>query len=173
MNGFITLLLGTALSGSVSADSPKIAPNKAGALCAAPETVYFSCKTNKAQWITLCGPSIGQIRYRFGKPERIGLEYPASGKQERSAFLYAHYFRYRTDRTEVSFRNHGAEYAVFDHLDGNRRSAGVRVVTESGKEKEFPCRGLIESRLGELEGALPCDPDNALNLGSCAGEGRR
>jgi len=173
MNGFITLLLGTVLSGSVSADSPKIAPNRASGLCAAPETVYFSCKTNKAQWITLCGTSVEQIRYRFGKPERIALEYPVPGRKERSAFLYAHYFRHQTDRTEVSFHNSGAEYAVFDHMDGNRRSAGVRVVTDSGKEKEFLCRGIIESRLGEVEGALPCDPDNALNLGSCAGEGRR
>jgi len=172
MNRFITLLLGTVLSGSVSADSQEIAPNKAGALCAAPETVYFSCRTDRAQWITLCGTSVEQLHYRFGKPERIALEYPASGRRERSAFYYAHYLRHQTDRTEVSFHNGGAEYAVFDHMDGNRRSAGVRVVTKSGKEKEFLCHGIIESRLGEVEGALPCDPDNALNLGSCAGEGR-
>lgn len=67
----------------------------------------------------------------------------------------------------MSFRNGDADYAVFDYTEGRQRSAGVRVLTASGREKTFACRGAVHSRLGALEAVLPCDPDSALNLGSC------
>ena len=35
------------------------------------------------------------------------------------------------------------------------------------KERVIACAGRVDSRLGELEGALPCDAENALNLGAC------
>ena len=43
----------------------------------------------------------------------------------------------------------------------------LAVLTASGQEKTFACRGPVHSRLGALEAVLPCDPDSALNLGSC------
>ena len=97
-------------------------------------------------------------------PGQIALAYPAAGRPD---FRYAHYFRAGVDRTEVSFRNDDADYAVFDYTEGRQRSAGVRVLTASGREKTFACRGTVHSRLGALEAVLPCDPDSALNLGSC------
>jgi hypothetical protein len=102
------------------------------------------------------------IPLRPPRPDRAGL--PAAGRPD---FRYAHYFRAGVDRTEVSFRNGDADYAVFDYTEGRQRSAGVRVLTASGREKTFACRGAVHSRLGALEAVLPCDPDSALNLGSC------
>ena len=91
------------------------------------------------------------LQYRFGRTGQIALAYPAAGRPD---FRYAHYFRAGVDRTEVSFRNDDADYAVFDYTEGRQRSAGVRVLTASGRPKTFACRGAVHSRLGALVAVL-------------------
>lgn len=98
---------------------------------------------------------------------RIALTYPQDASAGVSSFLFAHYFRFQTDRTEVGFRNQRVEYAIFDYTEDGRRRAGVRVTTADGKETELLCSGPITSRLAELKAVLRCDADNALNGGSC------
>jgi hypothetical protein len=162
MKQLITLLAAGALSGTVAAALPQ-AP---GGLCAERESVYFSCQTSLGRWIALCGTANDKIQYRFGTAGYIELAFPGpdGGRQ---VFRYAHYFRTGVDRMEVLFRNGGVDYAVFDYSERGRRTAGVRVASDSGREREFKCRGTIRNRLAELEGVLPCDQDSALNLGSC------
>ena len=101
---------------------------------------------------------------RETEPEFRYPEDPAEGV---GGFSFAHYWRYQTDRLEIGFRNHGADYSIFDYTEGRRRQAGVRVTTTDGKERTFSCKGKIVSRLAELEGFLRCYPDNALNGGQC------
>lgn len=163
MKQLITLLFVGALSGTVAAAVPQ-AP---GGLCAEREDIYFSCQTSLGRWIALCGTANDKIQYRFGRAGRIELAFPGADGG-RHVFRYAHYFRAGVDRMEVLFRNGGFDYAVFDYSERGSRTAGVRVAGDSGKEREFTCRGGIRSRLAELEGVLPCDQDNALNLGSCS-----
>jgi hypothetical protein len=68
----------------------------------------------------------------------------------------------------VTFSTGGASYAVFDYTENGRRSAGVQVTLASGKELTIACKAAITSRLDALKSLLPCDTDNALNLGACA-----
>ena len=163
MKQLITLLCAGLISGSVAAAPPQAS----GGLCAEREDIYFSCQTSLGRWIALCGTANDKIQYRFGRAGRIELAFPGADGG-RQVFRYAHYFRAGVDRMEVLFRNGGFDYAVFDYNERGSRTAGVRVAGDSGKEREFKCRGGIRSRLAELEGVLPCDQDNALNLGSCS-----
>lgn len=156
----LAALIGLALAGPASAGGV----SRPEGLCTPAETAYFSCRTASGAWIALCEAAVHGLQYRFGRPGQIALTYPTAGRPD---FRYAHYFRAGVDRTEVSFRNGDADYAVFDYTEGRQRSAGVRVLTASGREKTFACRGAVLSRLGALEAALPCDADSALNLGSC------
>ena len=145
------------------------AERSAHGLCRPDETTFFACQTSRQRSISLCGRSPRELQYRFGTPAKIELRFPDNTAEAPKVFELAHYFRYRTDRTEVSFRNGGSHYAVFDYSEEDgKRHAGVRV-TIDGKESQLVCSGRITSRLEMLEGVLRCDPDNALNMGACRG----
>lgn len=107
------------------------------------------------------------LQYRFGSTGRTELSFPEDPSAGASSFLFAHYFRFQTDRTEVSFRNKAVDYAIFDYTEDRKRRAGVRVTTADGKETELVCSGAVASRLPELKNVLRCDADNALNGGNC------
>jgi hypothetical protein len=152
----------------VITSSALAAPAAPRGLCRADETAYFECRTPRARLIALCGKAPQALQYRYGRSAAaIELQFPDNAADGASRMLYAHYSRYQVERVEVRFDNAGTGYTVFDYSEGRRRSAGVRVVTAQGKEQLVACAGRITSRLGELEGLLPCDVDNALNLGGC------
>jgi hypothetical protein len=139
----------------------------APSLCAAQETAYFSCATARQRIASLCGTAPQSLQYRFGRPGAIELAFPEDPSEGGAKMLYAHYSRYRTNRVELRFENAGFEYTLFDYREGARRHAGVRVLGAGGKERLVHCTGRVDSRLGELEGVLPCDAESALNLGAC------
>lgn len=136
-------------------------------LCSAGETPYFVCQTGRQKVVSLCGTPPGKLQYRFGTKARVELSFPEDASTGAKSFLFAHYFRFQTDRTEVSFTNKAVDYAIFDYTEDRKRRAGVRVTSADGKETEIVCSGAISSRLPELKSVLRCDPDNALNGGSC------
>ncbi|MES2048313.1 MAG: hypothetical protein V4447_07935 [Pseudomonadota bacterium] len=103
------------------------------------------------------------MQYRFGKPGHVELRYPEDPKSGLSQFKYAHYSRSQTERYEISFSNHGSDYAIFDYSENRQHSAGVRV----GEDTEILCVGKIKSELTKLQKLLVCDADNALNGGNC------
>lgn len=128
-------------------------------LCGPSEVRYFGCRTAKGKLISICGEARGLTQYRFGRPGKVELQ---------SADLrYAHYMRYRTDHYEVSFDTNDTRYAVFDYVEGKQRSAGVQVTRPSGESVSIHCSGKAYSQLSKLESLLPCDEDNALNMGGC------
>ena len=134
--------------------------------CAAHETVYFQCATASKKVINLCGVEKQTLQYRFGPPGKIELAYPANAASGWAQLQYAHYQRYQTSQTEVSFSNNAAQYTVFKRTEFSRVTAGVQVSTTAAGDKLLQCRGKVITKLEALE-ALPCDPDNALNLGAC------
>lgn len=138
----------------------------AQSLCAKDETTYFSCPASHGRSINLCGKSPQTLQYRFGKPGRVELAFPARPEEGADAFRYAHYSRFQVDRFELRFDNAGTEYVLFDYVESNRREAGVGV-TQGGKEISVSCRRPVRSRLGELEGKLKCDTESALTGGAC------
>ena len=135
-------------------------------LCEHDEVRYFSCTAARGKAISLCGRGDRFVQYRFGKPGKIELRYPATAEGS-DTLRYASYMRFETVSYEVTFRSSGAKYSVFDYTEGKERSAGVRVIKATGEEAVIECKGKIYSRLTDLESRLPCDEDNALNLDGC------
>lgn len=159
-----TLVLAAAslLAGSCAGPADSLAAG----LCRAHETTYFSCPTARHKTISLCG-SATAVQYRYGTSHTLELAYPDDPAHGPGTLGYAHYMRYRTERSEVGFSRAGVDYAVFDYTEDGRRSAGVRVTTADGGEHEIACAGTVEGRLQTLATQLRCDPDNALNGGRC------
>ena len=143
------------------------APASAGGQCKASETTYFSCGTARHKTLSLCGALPSSVQYRYGKVPHVELRFPSNPTAGVKQLRYAHYFRFQSDRTEVTFSRNGDDYAVFDDTDDGKRSAGVRVTTPDGTEHETLCTGPIEGRLDTLGKSLRCATDNALNGGNC------
>lgn len=137
-------------------------------LCEPKEVRYFGCRTAKSRLISVCGQANGITQYRYGRPGKIELRFPTDASTEAS-LRYAYYMRYQTERYEISFDTSDTLYSVFDYTEGKRRSAGVRVTKPSGESVSIGCSGKVYSQLFKLESLLPCDRDNALNLGGCPG----
>lgn len=148
--------------------TPAAGAGAAASLCAPTETAYFACSTAGAKVISVCGDaSSGKLQYRFGRPGRIELQYPEQPSEGARLFRFAHYSRPQTDRIELRFDNATTQYALFEYFENRSHLAGVDVTLASGAERRVPCAGRVTSRLGELDGKVPCDADSALNLGSC------
>lgn len=142
-------------------------PALAEGQCHAQETTYFSCDTARHKTVSLCGALPSSLQYRYGKTPHVELQFPSNPADGVNQLRYAHYFRFQSDRTEVTFSRNGNDYAVFDYTDDGKRSAGVHVTTPDGTEHEVLCKGAIEGHLNALGKSLSCDADNALNGGSC------
>ena len=95
------------------------------------------------------------------------LAYPLHPADGTKKLLFAHYSRYQVSRSEVTFSHAGNDYAVFDYLAHGQRHAGLHLTLPDGSEHEVHCTGPISGRLNALRGSLHCDPDSALNGGSC------
>jgi hypothetical protein len=144
-----------------------------GSHCNNQEQVVFSCTIAKSsKLVSLCASKSlskkrGNLVYRFGTTGQVELEFPSSPINSVDEFRFSHYFRYRTDRTEVSFTNGTFRYSIFDDYeeDENPRSTrGVNVSREDGEgaETELLCGSQVTSNLKILEGVVPCDTDSAL-----------
>jgi hypothetical protein len=137
--------------------------------CQPNERVVFSCALANAKVVSVClisgnKPTNNELSYRFGKARQPEFSFPSARADSAARFRYAHYFRYQTDRTELSFENDGASYAVYDYYEGDGRprfARGVRV-TAGGAERALTCKGPVISRLEELSDFVPCDTQNAL-----------
>lgn len=143
------------------------APSSTGSLCHLPEATYFSCNTSRHKTISLCGALPASLQYRYGSAARVEMQFPDAAGQGPEQLRYAHYGRFQTDRSEVTFSRADTDYAVFDYTEDGRRRAGVHVTTADGAEHEASCVGPIRGQLAPLGKQLRCDSDNALNGGQC------
>ena len=143
-------------------------------LCRSEEQVFFSCTiaaSNKI--VSLCGAKIidtrrGYVQYRFGRVGALELQYPRERANTQRVFRYAHHFRAKVDRSEITFDNQDFRYVVFDYYEGDVRpaikEAGVRITLHrSEQETVLKCFGNPISSLGNLESIVPRDMDNPLN----------
>lgn len=141
--------------------------------CTDREQTVFSCSIAKsAKIVSLCASgnltkNDGNLVYRFGPPGKIELEFPSPATNSLQQFRYAHYSRYQTDRTEVSFTIGQFDYSVFDYYDEQAkpkyaRGVSVSNVSGNGRDIQIFCGGKVTSELKKLDGIVPCDTDNAL-----------
>lgn len=135
---------------------------------------YLCCSIRQSKkTLELCGvnpkEAIGEggpLVYRFGRPDKVELEYPMKGQS--GHFKYSEYVRAEATRIEVSFETNGAEYTLYDYDEAGKRSVGVRAAPHGRKqESDFECIAPSVARLGQLRGRIPCDPTDALNMGTC------
>jgi hypothetical protein len=150
-------------------------------LCRADEQVLFSCKVaDGSKFASVCGSKrldakLGYVQYRFGKVGALELEFPQGIEGTQREFRYAHYFRARVDRTELSFERGGYRYSLYDYYEGDVKpvveEAGVRVTPPGGEQKavELRCRGRVVSRLGVLSSVVPIDEDSEVGLAAEGG----
>ena len=151
-------------------------------LCQPDEGVVFSCSVSRQRLVSLCAGNqvedpIQQLRYRFGRPGKVELEFPQAPEGSPRRFVYAHYVRARVNETEVSFRRGEYRYTVFSHYRDEEapeddqpdfEQYGVRVTLPTGKQHEFICQTQPQDQLWRLEQVVPCDPESPLNLGECS-----
>lgn len=142
-------------------------PAHAEGQCLARETLYFSCSTAQHKAVSLCGNVPSTLQYRYGKPPHVELAFPDNPADGARQLFYAHYGRFQTERSEVTFSHAGVDYAVFDYTEHGKRNAGVHITMPDGSEHEVHCTSSIKGRLSVLAKSLRCDADNALNGGNC------
>jgi hypothetical protein len=144
-----------------------------GSHCRDQEQLVFSCNIAKSsKVVSLCASrpfskAQGSLVYRFGPIGKVELEFPSSPTDSIGQFRLAHYFRYQTDRTDVSFTIGSFEYSVFDDYEEDEIPKNFRGVSVSNKlgdgaETQLLCGGQVKSDLKMLEGVVPCDADSAL-----------
>jgi hypothetical protein len=116
-------------------------------LCQAGETPVFACPIGHKR-LSVCAsktPAHGQqyLIYRFGKPGRVELEYPADHRPPRDAFTFDYsisdeHIREASSLT-LSFLWGGARYTVFREIfDATVEKEGVRVSSPK-RTIELPC----------------------------------
>ena len=145
----LTIKVGAALLFVLSsslATASNVAQLRAGSLCEREEKIVFSCAVGKqAKIVSLCSSKEltkdkGYMKYRFGLPGKIELEYPKAQKPARDAFKYTHYFRAQVDYTTISFTLNGYEYMVSDDYNGEEKPvhyAQELTITPPGGRKWF------------------------------------
>ena len=150
------------------ATASNVAQLQPGSLCQRDEKIVFSCAAGKqAKIVSLCSSKEltkdrGYLRYRFGLPGKIELEYPKDGERPQQAFKYSHYFRSQVDTTEISFSLNGYEYAIIDDYNGEEKpvhhSQGITITPpNNGKEVTLSCRGRAKAHYGDLADVFPVE----------------
>ncbi len=133
--------------------------------CSSDEQVFFSCVISKSpKVVSICAsPKLtkrkGVLVYRFGALGKLEFEFSSQAGDLENKFKLWRYWRYQTERTELSFNNGKFTYTVFDYYDGQEKlpyRRGIRVSPKNGKGKEveLQCSGNVVSSLEKLEGII-------------------
>ncbi|HSW17536.1 MAG TPA: hypothetical protein VLJ86_09940 [Ramlibacter sp.] len=154
-----------------------IAKGDGSSLCKAAETTIFNCSVSgSTKFVSLCGSKdvtrdAGYIKYRFGRPGKIELEYPSGTKDTQQKFRYAHYWRSEVDRTEVTFDVNQHSYTLFDSSEGNETTAervrGISIALPTNEKRELLCGSDATGTLGAVESIAACDKASPLNMDGC------
>jgi hypothetical protein len=150
--------------------------------CSSDEDIVFSCSlAESSKVVSLCASKNllkkqGYLTYRFGTVRKIEFEFPPSHKGSTSRFHHSHYFRAQTDRTELSFENGDYTYSVFDLYEEDSKpksSSGVSISRGKTREEiELSCAKSVIAHWYLIDGAVPCDEENALSSCNYSGDPR-
>lgn len=152
MNNVLTILLFLSFLMTASRDAFALP-----SLCRPTEDILLSCETQKShRFLSLCGkkPSpnnSGYIVYRFGRPQKIELEYPYDKHDAFKKFTYATYSRGGGKQNaglnlfSVQFNNQGVDYDVFSDwsAEDSHWYRGVTVYANSDQEVTIECRDSV------------------------------
>lgn len=124
-------------------------------LCERHEAIVFSCHVGR-KTVSLCRPKDGprRLRYRFGTPAHVELEYPQRGSAAAGAFYSSSRPRFGGGEATVAFRKDHVEYKVYSRVG---RSEGA---SPEARVPEFE-DGLIVSVDGRPAKTTACDDGGA------------
>jgi hypothetical protein len=119
------ILASFALAALLAADSRALpaqaaqaapAPPPGGSLCRARETRLFECSTGR-KTISVCGGGLARggtyAQYRYGRPGRLELEYPARPVHAPGLLSQASVGYSGGGESQIRFVNRGVEYVVY------------------------------------------------------------
>jgi hypothetical protein len=122
------------------------------------EQLIFSFQTKNHKQVYLVKDTSNKyISYRFGTNDKIEFEYPATGKDSWSRFVYSYYLRgggianEGMDLNYVYFTNNGFQYVVYHtyYAVGNQSNVGVKVINLK-TNKTIDIKGDSKTRKGAL-----------------------
>jgi hypothetical protein len=135
--------------------------------CPADRPAVFACDVGRGKAIAICAHLPSEVQYRFGTAGHGELIYPMQAEEGLKLLRFADYRRAQVTRLTVSFDIGEFSYTVFDGWEEGRRSAGVSVQRNQGRETTLNCRSQPHGSLAPLKAHLACDTESALNLGGC------
>jgi len=105
------------------------------------DVVYsFRTKTGKTMSLTL-DASNKQLIYRYGKPNKVELEFPEKPEGSLSQFKYSFYLRgggaanEAMDMNHITFTNKEYKYVIYDETAQGKRSVGIIEINQDTKKK--------------------------------------
>jgi hypothetical protein len=165
-----TIYLTTTAVAALAALSMPAHSSAATTHCTAQEQVVFSCSMAKsAKIVSLCASkpltkNVGYLQYRFGTPQKMELEFPATKTDTQRQFKYSYYFRASVNRFHIMFDNAGVAYDVYSEYDGEERPAiaryGVEVTPKGKRAVQLACGKGHIGHFSDLPDALACGEDN-------------
>jgi hypothetical protein len=145
------------------ADS-KAAPEEKG-LCKADEQAVFSCLMSKGEKTASICVSGKNLTYRYGKPEKIELEFPARPAAGADKFKFKRQPSDLNLLRSLSFVNGDVRY-VLTHVEYSQRftpgkddTADVSVEIKGKRAVHLRCGDEVIVHWKRLEGVLPADPE--------------
>jgi hypothetical protein len=123
-------------------------------LCTPDEIIFFSCKLPKNKFVSLCGNNFRNtsgtginsdtiVKYRYGRPDKIELEFPRD--KEKASDIFEANIR-NTPTLQVStlrFNNNGIIYTVGGYFSFRSNPPvafnGVEVKLKDNKEIKMAC----------------------------------
>ena len=145
-----------------------VPPTEAIALCDAGEKLIFGCKVAGGKEFSLCTSQVvnkrsGYLRYRFGVPGSLEINYPADRAKPQYFFKFSRQTRFESESQYIRFSYQDNRYEVFDEKQTvagiDKRTSGVRN-TKSGVNfyaTENVCIGTPDGNLRTLENVLPSE----------------
>jgi len=98
--------------------SPSLANTNEITLCQQHEEIYFSCKiANDIASICASGnisPNNGYVQYRFGRENKIDLEFPSKPYPPRNRFSISDISVGSVNSTHLKFKSGGYDYVLYD-----------------------------------------------------------
>lgn len=144
----------------------------ADTLCSDFERVVFSAFVEGSnKLVSICSSSRlddrrGYLQYRFGRPGKIELQFPASKQNTQKAFTYTRYTRPLVTYLTVKFSTADHQYSIHEDYDAETKPASsatyitVAPIRSAGDSSELTIRlrGRVKGSLMSLEDVVPNEP---------------
>ena len=175
------LLLGCGGNGAAADANTKdsksgLSRNPEIGLCKKEEKVIFNCTIKSSRKIVSVCSSLdldkpdSYMMYRFGKPEKVELEFPDSKINSFEKFYYSVYIRPKVTRQALRFNNRDYEYIieVDNEAEEEPGTYGATISIDGPKKFGLTCdtAGLVGIDVN-IGNKVRCDPDGMWAEFSC------